>query len=118
MAATALTAAHSQHITLPGQDTAARITADLAQQVLALDERRKQLDRQIRDAFHTRPRAPSSNHCRAWARSGAPNSLSPGDLAACPDAGHLTSAAGLVLVAKDSGRCTDNLHRPSATPTA
>jgi transposase len=57
VAATALTAAHAQHVQLPGQDTAAGITADLATQVLALDERLKQLDRQISDAFRTHPQA-------------------------------------------------------------
>ena len=45
------------HIQLPGQDTGAGITADLAAQILALDERLKQLDRQISDAFRTHPQA-------------------------------------------------------------
>ena len=35
-----------------------------------------------------------------------------GDTVSYPDAGHLASAAGLVPVAKDSGRRTGNLHRP------
>lgn len=35
-----------------------------------------------------------------------------GDLAAYPDSGHLTSAAGLVPVPRDSGQRTGNLHRP------
>lgn len=57
VAATAVTAAHAQHIQLSGQDTAAGITADLAAQILALDERLKQLDRQISDAFRTHSQA-------------------------------------------------------------
>ncbi|MFF4120904.1 IS110 family transposase [Streptomyces sp. NPDC001714] len=113
VAATALTAAHAQHITLPGQDTAARITADLAHQVLALDDRLKQLDRQIRDSFRTHPQAAIIESLPGMGPIlGAEFLVAAGDLAAYPDAGHLASAAGLVPVAKDSGRRTGNLHRP------
>ncbi|WP_276312148.1 IS110 family transposase [Streptomyces sp. V2] len=109
VAATALTAAHAQHIQLPGQDTA----ADLAAQILALDERLKQLDRQISDAFHTHPQAAISESLPGIGPIlGAEFLVAAGDLAAYPDAGHLASAAGLVPVAKDSGRRTGNLHRP------
>lgn len=113
VAASALTAAYSQHITLPGQDTAASITADLAHQVLALDERLKQLDRQIRDAFHSHPQAAVIESLPGMGPTlGAEFLVAAGDLAAYPDAGHLASAAGLVPVAKDSARRTGNLHRP------
>jgi hypothetical protein len=40
---------------------------------------------------------------------GAESLVAAGDLAAYPDAGHLASAAGLVPLAKDSGRRTGNL---------
>jgi transposase len=112
VADTALAAAQAQHITLPGQDTAAGITADLAAEVLALDDRLKQLDRQIREASAPTRRPPSSSRCLAWARLGAEFLVATGDLASHPDAGHLASAAGLVPVPKDSGRRTGNLHRP------
>lgn len=113
VAATALTAAHAQHIQLPGQDTAARIIADLAQQTLALDDRIRQLDRQIRDAFHTHPQAAVIESLPGMGPIlGAEFLVAVGDLAAYPDSGHLASAAGLVPVAKDSGRRTGNLHRP------
>ncbi|MGW9030884.1 IS110 family transposase [Streptomyces sp. NPDC055722] len=113
VAATALTAAHAQHIQLPGQDTAAGITADLAAQVLALDERLKQLDRQISDAFRTHPQAAVIESMPGIGPIlGAEFLVAAGDLAAYPDAGHLASAAGLVPVAKDSGRRTGNLRRP------
>lgn len=113
VAATALTAAHTQHIKLPGQGTAAGITADLARQVLALDDRLKQLDRQIRDAFHAHPQAAVIESMPGMGPVlGAEFLVAAGDLAAYPDAGHLASAAGLAPVAKDSGRRTGNLHRP------
>ncbi|WP_329441679.1 IS110 family transposase [Streptomyces canus] len=113
VAATALTAAHAQHIQLPGQDTAADITADLASQVLVLDERLKQLNGQISEAFHTHPQAAVIESMPGIGPIlGAEFLVAAGDLAAYPDAGHLASAAGLVPVAKDSGRRTGNLHRP------
>ncbi|GAA4304185.1 IS110 family transposase [Streptomyces venetus] len=113
VAATALTATHAQHIQLPGQSTAAGITADLAAQILALDERLKQLDRQISDAFHTHPQAAVIESMPGIGPIlGAEFLVAAGDLASYPDAGHLASAAGLVPVAKDSGRRTGNLHRP------
>lgn len=112
VAAAALKAAHAQHITLPGQDTAASITADLAHQVLALDDRLKQLDRQIRDAFHTHPQAALIESMPGMGPIlGAEFLVAAGDLKAYADVGHLASAAGLVPVAKDSGRRTGNLHR-------
>lgn len=69
VATTALTAAQAQRITLPGQGTAASITADLAQQVLALDE-----------SSATAPTAPtiSRNEPRATNTS-PPSSPSPAD---------------------------------------
>ncbi|WP_030420282.1 IS110 family transposase [Streptomyces sp. NRRL F-5065] len=113
LALAALTAAHAQHIRLPGQDTAAAITADLATQVLALDDRLKQLDRQIGDAFRAHPQAAVIESMRGIGPIlGAEFLVAAGDLAAYPDAGHLASAAGLVPIAKDSGRRTGNLHRP------
>ncbi|MFF3712383.1 IS110 family RNA-guided transposase [Streptomyces phaeochromogenes] len=113
VAATALTAAHAQHIQLPGQDTAADITADLASQVLALDERLKQLNGQISESFHTHPQAAVIESMPGVGPIlGAEFLVAAGDLAAYPDAGHLAAAAGLVPAAKDSGRRTGNLHRP------
>ncbi|MFE7170077.1 IS110 family transposase [Streptomyces sp. NPDC057616] len=109
----AATAAHAQHIQLSGQDTVAGITAELAAQILALDERLKQLDRRISDAFRTHPQAAVIESMPGIGPIlGAEFLVAAGDLAAYPDAGHLASAAGLVPVAKDSGRRTGNLHRP------
>ncbi|MGW0701219.1 IS110 family transposase [Streptomyces sp. NPDC002867] len=113
VAATALHAAQAQHTTLPGQDIAAAIVADIAAQVLALDDRLKHIDQQIRQTFHTHPQADIIESLPGMGPIlGAEFIVAAGDLAAYPDAGHLASAAGLVPVPRDSGRRTGNLHRP------
>ncbi|CAM5400678.1 hypothetical protein SFUMM280S_05253 [Streptomyces fumanus] len=57
VATTALEAAQAQQTALPGEEIAAQIVADLATQILALDERLKRIDRQIRDTFRRHPQA-------------------------------------------------------------
>ncbi len=113
VAATALQAAKAQHATLPGQDVAAAIVADIAAQVLALDDRLKHIDQQIRQTFRTHPQANIIESLPGMGPIlGAEFIVAAGDLAAYPDAGHLASAAGLVPVPRDSGRRSGNLHRP------
>lgn len=113
MAATALEAAQAQRTALPGEEVAAQIVADLATQILALDERLKRIDRQIRDTFRRHPQAEIIESMPGLGPIlGAEFVMAAGDLAAYADAGHLASAAGLVPVPRDSGRRTGNLHRP------
>ncbi|MFG2848440.1 IS110 family transposase [Kitasatospora sp. NPDC048296] len=113
VAATALKAADAQRTVLPGEDVAAQIVADLAVQILALDDRLKQIDKQIRDTFHTHPQAEIIESLPGIGSIlGAELIVAAGDLSAYRDAGHLASAAGLVPVPRDSGRRTGNLHRP------
>ncbi|WP_046506852.1 IS110 family RNA-guided transposase [Streptomyces odonnellii] len=113
VAATALEAAQAQHTALPGEDVAAQIVADLAAQVLALDDRLKRIDKQIRDTFRSHPQAEIIESLPGMGPVlGAEFVVSAGDLSAYVDAGHLASAAGLVPVPRDSGRRTGNLHRP------
>lgn len=113
VAATALDAAGAQQTTLPGEDIAAGIVADLASQILALDDRLKRLDAGIRDRFRTHPQAEVIESLPGIGPIlGAEFLVSAGDLAAYTDAGHLASAAGLVPVPRDSGRRTGNMHRP------
>jgi NAD(P)-dependent dehydrogenase (short-subunit alcohol dehydrogenase family) len=54
---TALEAAQAQQTALPGEDVAAQIVADLAGQILALDDRLKRIDKQIRETFRGHPQA-------------------------------------------------------------
>jgi transposase len=113
VAAAAVEAAQAQHTTLPGEDTAAQIVADLATQILALDDRLRRLDRQIRDTFRTHPQAEIIESLPGMGTVlGAEFVVAAGDLTSYTDAGHLASAAGLVPVPRDSGRRTGNLHRP------
>lgn len=113
VAATALQAARTQHVTLPGQDVAAGIAADIATQVLALDDRLKHIDQQIRQTFRTHPQAHIIESLPGMGPIlGAEFIVAAGDLSTYADAGHLASAAGLVPVPRDSGRRTGNLHRP------
>ncbi|MFF3632364.1 IS110 family transposase [Streptomyces sp. NPDC002164] len=113
VAGTALEAAEAQQTALPGEDAAGQTVANLAGQILALDDRLKDIDRKIRDTFRARPQAeiieslPGIGPIR-----GAEFVVAAGDLSAYTDAGHLASAAGLVPVPRDSGRRTGNLHRP------
>lgn len=57
VAAAALEAARSQQTVLPGEEVAAQLVADLAVQILALDDRLKRVEKQIRDTFRGRPQA-------------------------------------------------------------
>ena len=113
VAATALEAAQAQQTGLPGEDVAAQIVADLAGQILALDDRLKRIDQQIRETFRSHPQAEIIESLPGMGPIlGAEFVVAAGDLSAYADAGHLASAAGLVPVPRDSGRRTGNLHRP------
>jgi len=113
VAATALEAAEAQRTVLPGETVAAAIVADLAAQLLALDERLGGLDKQIKNTFRAHPQAHIIESMPGIGPIlGAEFVVAAGDLSAYTDAGRLASAAGLVPVPRDSGRRTGNLHRP------
>lgn len=113
VAASALEAARAQQTALPGEDVAAQIVADLAVLILALDDRLKRIDQQIRETFRSHPHAEIIESMPGMGPIlGAEFVVAAGDLASYADAGHLASAAGLVPVPRDSGRRTGNLHRP------
>src|SRR5439155_12197276 len=114
VAARAVAATQSQRITLPGQDIAAGIASELARNVLALDQRVAELDKQIAALFAEHPQAEVIQSMPGFGPIlGATLLVTAGDLAAFPSAGHLAAAAGLVPVPNDSGRRTGNLHKPS-----
>ncbi|MFV6028858.1 IS110 family transposase [Streptomyces sp. NPDC056264] len=113
VAAIALEAAQAQHTVLPGEDVAGQIVAGLAAQLLALDDRLKRIDKQIRETFRSHPQAEIIESPPGMGPIlGAEFIVAAGDLTTYVDAGHLASAAGLVPVPRDSGRRTGNLHRP------
>lgn len=113
IAARAVSAAHTQHVALPGEQLAASIISELATTILALDERLKALDSQIAATFTEHPHAAVIESMPGFGPVlGASLIVAAGDLAAFPTAGHLAAAAGLVPVPNDSGRRTGNLHKP------
>jgi transposase len=98
---------------LPGQDLATSIIAELATNILALDERLGRLDDQIAATFDQHPQAAVIQSMPGFGPVlGASLLVGAGDLRAFPSAGHLAAAAGLVPVPNDSGRRTGNMHRP------
>jgi transposase len=113
IATRAVAAARSQQIVLSGQDIAASIITELATNVLALDERMKDLDTQIAATFDHHPEAQIIQSMPGFGPIlGATLLVAAGDLRAFPSAGHLAAAAGLVPVPNDSGRRSGNLHKP------
>jgi transposase len=111
--ARAITAAKAQTIMLAGQELTAKIITELAAAILALDERLKALDDQIKEVFAGHPQAAIIQSMPGFGPFlGASLLVGAGDLRAFPSSGHLASAAGLVPVPNDSGRRTGNLHRP------
>lgn len=113
VAQTAVAAAEAQHTTIPGQNVAAGIVAELAQALLDLDGRIGAIDQQVAEAFHTHPQAEIIESMPGFGPIlGAELVVAAGDLGTYTDAGHLASAAGLVPVPRDSGRRSGNLHRP------
>ncbi|MFI7358046.1 IS110 family transposase [Streptomyces avidinii] len=113
VAAKAVEAAQSQQIALPGEKRAAKLVGDLAHQLLALDERIKDNDREIRETFRSDERAEIIESMPGMGPIlGAEFVAIVGDLSGYKDAGRLASHAGLAPVARDSGRRTNNYHRP------
>lgn len=119
VAATALEAAQAQQTALPGEDVAAQIVADLAAQILALDDRLKRLDQQIRETFRTHPQAEIIESLPGMGPIlGAEFVVAAGDLAAYADAGHLASAPGWCQSPATPGAGPATCTAPSATAAA
>ncbi|MGW3465974.1 IS110 family transposase, partial [Streptomyces olivaceoviridis] len=113
IAAKAVEAAQSQTTALPGEARAAKLVRDLAHQLLAMDERIKDNDREIRETFRTDDRAEIIESLPGMGPIlGAEFVAIVGDLSGYKDAGRLASHAGLAPVPRDSGRRTGNYHRP------
>jgi transposase len=113
VAARAITAAKAQTVVLPGQDLTATIITELANGILALDDRLKALDAQIELTLAGHPHATIIQSMPGFGPIlGASLLVGANDLRAFPSAGHLAAAAGLVPVPNDSGRRTGNRHRP------
>ena len=112
-AARAVQAAQAQCAVLPGEQRAARIVADLADQILGLDARIKDVDCDITDVFRGDERAKVIESLPGMGSIlGAEFLAVVTNLGAYKDAGHLAAHAGLAPVPRDSGRRTGSLRRP------
>jgi transposase len=108
----ALSAAGSQSVTLPAQEVASRIVAELAEEILASKERIESIDKEISQRFFARPEARILNSLPGMGPIlGAEFLVAVGDLRAFESADHLAAYAGLVPAARDSGKRVGNRRR-------
>jgi hypothetical protein len=76
----ALSAARSQSVTLPAQEVASGIVAELAAEILALKERIESIEKELEKRFSPVPRLGSLLAYRAWERSSGPSSWWPWEI--------------------------------------
>jgi transposase len=112
IAGKALAAAKAQSVTLPAEDVAARIVAELAKEVLSLKDHIESIDEEIGQRFFARPEALILISLPGMGPIlGAEFLVSAGDLSAFDNADKLAAYAGLVPAANDSGKRTGNDRR-------
>jgi transposase len=108
----ALSAAKSQSVTLPTQELASRIVAELAKDVLGLKERIEGIDEEIEQRFFARPEARILTSFPGMGPIlGAEFLVAVGDICAFESADRLAAYAGLVPAARDSGKRVGNNRR-------
>jgi len=113
IASAAVAAAKTQTVRLPGEQVAAGLVAELAQGVIALDERIKTTDADIEDRFRRHPLAEVITSLPGMGfRLGAEFLAAVGDPALIGSADQLAAWAGLAPVSRDSGKRTGRLHAP------
>ena len=112
LAQKALIAARSQSVTLPAEDVASRIVAELAREILALKERIESIDEEIGQRFFARPEAAILSSLPGMgALLGAEFLVAVGDISGFESAERLAAYAGLVPAANDSGKRVGNSKR-------
>ncbi len=112
LAQKALRAANSQSVTLPAQDLASRIVAELAKDILALKERIESIDEELHKRFFARPEARILTSLPGMGPIlGAEFLVAVGDICAFESADRLAAYAGLVPAARDSGKRVGNNKR-------
>lgn len=115
MARTALAAAAEQTIALPTEAVTAPLIARLAADLLELNRKIKDLDKQLTARFGDHAQADKITSIPGFGPILGAQLLADtgGDLkAAFGNPGRLAAYAGLAPVPRDSGRVTNNLHRP------
>jgi len=113
IASAAVAAAKTQTVRLPGEEVAASLVAELAQGVIALDDRIKTTDADIEGRFRRHPLAEVITSLPGMGfRLGAEFLAVVGDPALIGSADQLAAWAGLAPVSRDSGKRTGRLHTP------
>lgn len=113
IATAAVSAAKAQTVKLPGEEVAATLVAELAQGVIALDDRIKTTDADIEGRFRRHPLAEVITSMPGIGfRLGAEFLAAVGDPALISSADQLAAWAGLAPVSRDSGTRTGNLRTP------
>ncbi|ADG79422.1 Transposase IS111A/IS1328/IS1533 OS=Tsukamurella paurometabola (strain ATCC 8368 / DSM 20162 / CCUG 35730 / CIP 100753 / JCM 10117 / KCTC 9821 / NBRC 16120 /NCIMB 702349 / NCTC 13040) OX=521096 GN=Tpau_2824 PE=4 SV=1 [Tsukamurella paurometabola] len=113
IAEAAVEAAKAQTVALPGEDVAAALVAELAQGVIDLDTRIKNVDAAIEERFRRHPLAEAIVSLPGMGfRLGAEFLAAVGDPSRIVSADHLAAWAGLAPVSKDSGKRTGRLCTP------
>jgi len=108
----ALTAAKAQSVSLPAENVAATISAELAGETLALKESVAALDGELGRRFFARPEARILSSLPGMGPIlGSEFLVSVGDLSAFESADQLAAYAGLVPAAHDSGKRVGNHRR-------
>lgn len=108
----ALSAARSQSVTLPAEDVASRIVAELAGEILALKDRIESIDEELGQRFLARPEAPILSSLPGMgALLGAEFLVAVGNISGFESADRLAAYAGLVPAANDSGKRVGNHRR-------
>lgn len=113
IAAAAVAAAKSQTVRLPGEEVAAGLVAELAKEVISLDDRIKTTDADIEGRFHRHQFAEVIISMPGMGfRLGAEFLAAIGDPELIGSADQLAAWAGLAPVPRDSGKRTGRLHSP------
>jgi transposase len=108
----ALSAAESQSVSLPAQDVASSIVAELAAEVLTLKQRIESIDEEIRQRLFTRFEARILSSLPGMGPIlGAEFLVCVSDMCAFENADRLVAYAGLVPAARDSGKRVGNRRR-------
>ena len=113
IATAAVSAAKAQTVKLPGEEVAATLVAELAQGVIALDDRIKTTDANIEGRFRRHRLAEVITSMPGIGfRLGAEFLAAVGDPTLIDSADQLAAWAGLAPVSRDSGTRTGNLRTP------
>src|SRR5215203_1519404 len=107
----ALSAARSQSVSLPAQEVASRIVAELAKDVLGLKERVESIDEGIGQRFFVRPEARILTSLPGMGPSLGAEFLVVDNIRTFESADRLAAYAGLVPAARDSGKRVGNRRR-------